>query len=70
MPTKLLKNGLHIIIGAMVYAIAINYFLIPNRIGEGGVTGLTTIGYYALHIQPALTNFVLNGILLIGDFAI
>ncbi|ANZ60852.1 YitT family protein [Secundilactobacillus paracollinoides] len=68
MPTKLLKNGLHIIIGAMVYAIAINYFLIPNRIGEGGVTGLTTIGYYALHIQPALTNFVLNGILLIVGF--
>ncbi|WP_179394674.1 YitT family protein [Lacticaseibacillus absianus] len=51
-------------LGAALYAVAINYFLIPNRIGEGGVTGLTTIGYYALSIPPALTNLVLNGLLM------
>ncbi|MTV81534.1 YitT family protein [Secundilactobacillus folii] len=65
---QIVKNGLEIIFGAMLYAIAINYFLIPNRIGEGGVTGLTTIGYYTLRITPALTNLVLNGIILIIGF--
>lgn len=64
----ILKNGLQIVLGAFVYAIAINDFLIPHQIGEGGVTGLTTIGYYALRIPPAVTNFVLNGILMLVGF--
>lgn len=62
------RNGLRIIVGAFIYAIAINDFLIPHQIGEGGVTGLTTIGYYALHISPAYTNFVLNGLLMLVGF--
>ncbi|WP_125702631.1 YitT family protein [Lacticaseibacillus daqingensis] len=57
-----------IMLGAAIYALAINYFLIPNRIGEGGVTGLTTIGYYAFRISPALTNLVLNGILMVVGY--
>lgn len=57
-----------IILGAFIYAIAINDFLIPHQIGEGGVTGLTTIGYYALHIPPFLTNLFLNGFLLVIGF--
>ncbi|GAX03056.1 hypothetical protein IWT140_00654 [Secundilactobacillus pentosiphilus] len=65
---SIIKNGIQIIMGAMVYALAINYFLIPNRIGEGGVTGLTALGYYTLRIPPALTNFVLNGILILVGF--
>lgn len=65
---QILRNSLQIIVGALVYAIAINDFLIPHQIGEGGVTGLTTIGYYALNIPPAVTNFVLNGILMLVGF--
>ena len=64
----IIRNGLQIILGAFIYAIAINDFLIPHQIGEGGVTGLTTIGYYALSIPPAVTNFVLNGILMLVGF--
>lgn len=64
----IIRNGLQIILGAFIYAIAINDFLIPHQIGEGGVTGLTTIGYYALRIPPAMTNFVLNGILMLVGF--
>lgn len=64
----ILKNGSLIILGAFIYAIAINDFLIPHQIGEGGVTGLTTIGYYALHIPPFLTNLFLNGFLLVIGF--
>lgn len=65
---SIVKNGLEIIAGALIYALAINYFLIPNRIGEGGVTGLTALGYYTFRIPPALTNFVLNGILILVGF--
>ncbi|RRG08933.1 MAG: YitT family protein [Lactobacillus sp.] len=64
----ILKNGSLIILGAFIYAIAINDFLIPHQIGEGGVTGLTTIGYYVLHIPPFLTNLFLNGFLLVIGF--
>ncbi|BCX29864.1 membrane protein [Latilactobacillus curvatus] len=64
----LFKNGLGIIIGALIYAVTINDFLIPHHIGEGGVTGLTAIGYYALAIPPAATNLVLNGLLVIVGF--
>ncbi|GAA3618434.1 YitT family protein [Secundilactobacillus similis] len=68
MTKSVVQRGLRIILGAAVYAVAINYFLIPSRIGEGGVTGLTTIGYYTLRISPALTNLVLNGILIAIGF--
>lgn len=63
--TLISKDLLYIIFGSFVYAVSINYFLIPTRLGEGGVTGLTTIAYYTLNIPPYLTNIVLNGIILL-----
>lgn len=68
MTKSVVQKSLQIIVGAVIYAVAINYFLIPSRIGEGGVTGLTTIGYYTMRISPALTNLVLNGILIAIGF--
>lgn len=52
-------------VGAFLYTVAINGFLISNHLGEGGVTGLMTIFYYWLKIAPSLTNIVLNGLLLL-----
>lgn len=52
-------------VGAFLYTVAINGFLISNHLGEGGVTGLMTIFYYLLKIAPSLTNIVLNGLLLL-----
>lgn len=62
---KLLQNCLLIMAGAFIYSVAINDLLLPHQIGEGGVTGLTALGFYTLKIQPALTNIVLNSILLV-----
>lgn len=59
------KNGVLLALGSLVYAIGVNDFLIPNRIGEGGVTGLMTLGYYLFHVSPSVTNFVLNLIIMI-----
>lgn len=63
--SKLLTNTIKIIIGSFIFAISVNYFAISNDLGEGGVTGITMILYYLYAWSPALTNLILNGILLI-----
>ncbi|WP_312096390.1 YitT family protein [Niallia sp.] len=54
-----------IIFGSFLFALAVNLFVIPNDLGEGGVTGLTIIAYYLFKWSPGIVNFVLNTILLI-----
>ena len=39
--------------------------LLYRNLGEGGVTGIAIVLYYAFHISPALTNFVANAILIV-----
>ena len=63
--SKLITNTIKIIIGSFIFAISVNYFAISNDLGEGGVTGITMILYYLYAWSPALTNLILNGILLI-----
>lgn len=54
-----------LLIGAFIFALAVNLFVIPNDFGEGGVTGISIILYYVLKWSPALVGMVINGILLI-----
>ena len=54
-----------IIIGAFLFALGVNLFVIPNEFGEGGVTGITIITYYLFEWSPGLVNLILNAILLI-----
>lgn len=54
-----------IILGAFIFSIAINVFIIPSDLGEGGVTGVTIILYYLYGWSPGLMSFILNGFLLI-----
>ena len=54
-------------IGAFLFALAINLFVIPNDLGEGGVTGVTIILYYVLGWSPSIVSLVINtGLLIIG----
>lgn len=62
---KKLFDMLMLLIGAFLFAIAVNLFIIPNDFGEGGVTGISIIMYYLLQWSPALVSIVINGILLI-----
>ncbi|MFD0961648.1 YitT family protein [Paenibacillus chungangensis] len=57
-----------IMIGALIFALSINLFVIPNELGEGGVVGVTIILYYMFQWSPSLVNFVLNAILLIVGY--
>src|SRR5690625_6263385 len=54
-----------IIVGAFTFSIAINVFIIPADLGEGGVTGITIILYYLYGWSPGLVSFIFNSILLI-----
>ncbi|MDF0480468.1 YitT family protein [Vagococcus sp. PNs007] len=57
-------NICKITLGALIFALAVNVFALPNNLGEGGVTGLTMILYYTNGISPALTNVLFNAVLM------
>lgn len=57
-----------IMLGALIFALSINLFVIPNELGEGGVVGVTIILYYVFQWSPGLMNFIINAILLIVGY--
>jgi len=61
---KRITDIVTIIIGALIFALDVNLFVIPNDFGEGGVTGVTIILYYLFQWSPGLVNFIFNSILL------
>ncbi|GAA3721038.1 YitT family protein [Salinicoccus jeotgali] len=63
-----LINIVTIIVGSFLFAIGVNTFMIAGNLGEGGVTGLAVILYYAFDISPAISNFLMNAVLLVVGF--
>ncbi len=55
-----MKTVLPILLGTAIYAFGLLYFIIPNQLMEGGVTGITILLKYAFGISPSLSNLVLN----------
>ena len=53
-----------VVFGSFMFAAGVNTFIISAQLGEGGVTGLSIVFYYAFHISPAITNFVMNAVLI------
>jgi uncharacterized membrane-anchored protein YitT (DUF2179 family) len=68
MMKKRITDILFIMAGAFLFALAVNLFVIPNDLAEGGVTGITIILYYLFEWSPGLMNLILNGILLIVGY--
>lgn len=62
------KSILLIVIGNMITAMAISVFLVPNKIVNGGASGLATIIYYSIGMRPAVANAIINGMLLLAAF--
>jgi uncharacterized membrane-anchored protein YitT (DUF2179 family) len=60
-----LKNISLIIVGALIFAVGINYLAIPNQLSEGGVIGITIVTYYYWDLSPGVTNFVINAFLIL-----
>ncbi|MFD0620193.1 YitT family protein [Paenibacillus sp. GCM10027629] len=65
---KRLADILFIMLGAFIFALAVNLFVIPNELGEGGVTGITIILYYLFQWSPGLVNLIFNAILLVVGY--
>lgn len=52
-------------LGTFIFSFGINAIVISNHFGEGGVTGLTLLLYYLFGISPAMSNLILNSVLLV-----
>ncbi|MCX7781204.1 MAG: YitT family protein [Negativicutes bacterium] len=55
-----IKNYLGITLGALLTAVALNMFLIPNKVAAGGVSGFATVLHYLLGVPVGMTMLALN----------
>ena len=68
---KIIKEYSIITIGALIMAIGVSLFLLPNELSTGGFSGLGTIAYYIFKFPLGVTTLVLNiPLLLIAYFRI
>lgn len=54
------KNVFFNLLGAAIFAFGLVNFNIQNHLAEGGVTGITLILFNLFHIDPGLSNLILN----------
>ncbi len=54
------KNIFFILLGAGIFAFGLVHFNMQNHLAEGGFTGITLILYQLWHINPSISNLVLN----------
>jgi len=54
------RNLMPILLGTAIYAFGLDYFVIPNELMEGGITGIALILNYSLQLPPSLTTLAMN----------
>ena len=64
----MLKDYFFIFMGIALYAIGFNAFILPEKIVQGGVTGISSLLYYAWNWSPAICIWVINVTLLVIAF--
>lgn len=65
---NIVKETILIAIGSFIVALGMYYFLVPENLATGGVSGLAIVLNYYLPFPISLTNFILNLMLLIVGF--
>lgn len=65
-----LRNYALSVIGPIITAFAISIFYTPNKIVSGGVSGISTILYHLLKIEPGVSFAVINAFFLLVSFKI
>jgi len=58
--TAQLRTYIPIVVGTAIYAFGLHYFVIPNQLMEGGITGISLLLNYAMNIPPSYTTLLLN----------
>lgn len=67
-----LMEILYILLGSAIVALAFNFFLLPNRVASGGVSGISTIFDALFGWEPAYVQWAFNiplfiaGVVLLG----
>ncbi|PLT45677.1 hypothetical protein B8V81_4108 [Paenibacillus pasadenensis] len=56
----LYKSILPVLLGTAIYAFGLQYFLLPNQLMEGGVTGIAVLLNYAFGWKLSITTLLLN----------
>jgi len=59
-PIKLAKQLFPIMLGTAIYAFGIHYFIVPNELTEGGVTGISILLNYAFGVPLSISTLLLN----------
>ncbi|MTV48652.1 DUF2179 domain-containing protein [Heliobacillus mobilis] len=55
-----LKDALGIAVGASIFAFGLNYFIIANRLAEGGLTGVALMFYYLFGWPVGQSYLIMN----------
>lgn len=63
-----IKSLLIIAASTFLFAFSVNLVLLPNHMGEGGVTGISMLVKYVFGIEVGITYFVINAIILFIGF--
>src|SRR5690606_6670914 len=53
-------NAAAILFGTAVYAFGLNYFIVPNQLMEGGITGIALLVNYAFGVRPSVMTVLIN----------
>lgn len=65
------KDYIVITLGFVIIAIAIKFFLAPNKIANGGITGVAIIiNYFIPKLSVGLLMVILNGVLFVLAFSV
>ncbi|HHV79557.1 MAG TPA: YitT family protein [Firmicutes bacterium] len=57
---KTLAAFIGITVGAVVFALGLNYFIVANRLAEGGLTGISLILYYVASVPVGISYLLFN----------
>nr|WP_232336441.1 YitT family protein [Thermoactinomyces sp. CICC 10522] len=58
--TKILKRGILILLGAVLVAVGLEIFLVPNQVIDGGITGISIMLSHCTGLSLGAFLFVLN----------
>mgnify|MGYP003293399444 CR=1 FL=1 len=64
----MIKDYFFILLGILLYSIGYSAFILPEQIVQGGVTGVSSLLYYAFQLPPAIMIWVINALLLLISF--
>lgn len=57
---QLFKQLFFITLGCSIYAFSLDAISIPNKLADGGISGIALLLRYWFHINPGLSTLLLN----------